>query len=119
MIKICTENDLERIADKTVYDYIKTLLTTIIYSNMDLCPDLSMEEIGAIYYVEKAEEFNDYKQFGFSVPITERRFEWLTLFGGYYVDACVIFDNDRGSNIISTKENFIKAGIIDEHYEFD
>lgn len=119
MIKICSESDLERITEKTVYDYIRTLLTTIIYANMDLCPNLSIEEIGAIYFAESTEDLHDFQQFGFITPLAENRFEWFTTFGGIYADGCIILDNDRGMNIIAEKKYFIKAGIIDEYYEFD
>lgn len=67
MIEILTPDDVSKIKDCYIAEYIKNLLTQT--------SDCSLETVGGIFYVENEKDFDNYKKFGLSSKITESRFE--------------------------------------------
>ena len=109
MIKIVKPDDINKVSDTSVIQYIKDLLNTVQKS---YCANDSIEAVGAIYYFEDIEDFDEYKEIGLSVPITESRFEWVLDIGNGYSDGCIVINNDYVINIISKTDCFKERGYI-------
>lgn len=107
MIKITKPEDLEKIHDKNVKRYIHILLYYTLNEYKKYCPDSSIEEIGAIFLLESKSDFALYSEMGLSLPITEKRFEWIeSIENGLYCNGCIVIDNDTAINIIGKREYF-------------
>ena len=96
---------MAEIDDKTIIPYIKNLLSNIQKAH---CPDLSLESVGAIYFLENEKDFDDFKKFGLSSPLCEERFEWIEKIGNGYSDGCIVINNDFAINLIGKSEFFNK-----------
>lgn len=107
MIEILTPDDVSKIKDCYIAEYIKNLLTQT--------SDCSLETVGGIFYVENEKDFDNYKKFGLSSKITESRFEWINLIGNDFLDGCIVLDNDRAINIVG-KADYFKKGVLNYEY---
>ena len=96
MIEILTPDDVSKIKDCYIAEYIKNLLTNLLTQTSDCL----LETVGGIFYVENEKDFDNYKKFGLSSKITESRFEWIDLIGNDFLDGCIVLDNDRAINIV-------------------
>ena len=104
MIKILRTEDLNKITDKIVFNYISDLLQYLLKTyEVD-----SIERFGAIFYIEAKIDFAKYKEFCLSAPLLESRFEWIEDIGNGYVNGCVVIDNDTAINLIGKKYLFEK-----------
>lgn len=66
MIEILTPDDVSKIKDCYIAEYIKNLLTNLLTQTSDC----SLETVGGIFYVENEKDFDNYKKFGLSSKIT-------------------------------------------------
>jgi hypothetical protein len=104
MKKIEKYSDLEGIKEETVYGYVKNLLEELFETyEVD-----SIEEYGAIFFIEKEEELLQHREFYLSLPLREQRFEWIDEVGNGYVNGCIVIDNERAINLIGKAEYFTK-----------
>lgn len=111
MIEILTPDDVSKIKDCYIAEYIKNLLTNLLTQTSDC----SLETVGGIFYVENEKDFDNYKKFGLSSKITESRFEWINLIGNDFLDGCIVLDNDRAINIVG-KADYFKKGVLNYEY---
>lgn len=111
MIEILTPDDVSKIKDCYIAEYIKNLLTNLLTQ----ASDCSLETVGGIFYVENEKDFDNYKKFGLSSKITESRFEWIDLIGNDFLDGCIVLDNDRAINIVG-KADYFKKGVLNYEY---
>ena len=111
MIEILTPDDVSKIKDCYIAEYIKNLLTNLLTQTSDC----SLETVGGIFYVENEKDFDNYKKFGLSSKITESRFEWIDLIGNDFLDGCIVLDNDRAINIVG-KADYFKKGVLNYEY---
>ena len=105
MIEILTPDDVSKIKDCYIAEYIKNLLTNLLTQTSDC----SLETVGGIFYVD------NYKKFGLSSKITESRFEWIDLIGNDFLDGCIVLDNDRAINIVG-KADYFRKGVLNYEY---
>lgn len=105
MIEILTPDDVSKIKDCYIAEYIKNLLTNLLTQTSDC----SLETVGGIFYVENEKDFDNYKKFGLSSKITESRFEWIDLIGNDFLD------NDRAINIVG-KADYFRKGVLNYEY---
>lgn len=110
MIKITKPEDLEKIHDENIKPYIAALLGYIL---KEYSPDSSTNEIGAIFLLESESDYvlSDYvlyEEMGLSMPLSEKRFEWIEPVEHDYYNGTIVIDNDRAINIIGRKEYFEK-----------
>lgn len=105
MIVITKADDLAKIKENTIIPHIKILLSNI---QKAYCPDCSLESVGAIYFLENEKDFDDFKKFGLSFPLCEKRFECIEEICNGYSDGCIIINNDFAINIIGKSEFFNK-----------
>ncbi len=104
MKKIEKYSDLEGIKEEVVYVYVKNLLEELFETyEVD-----SIEEFGAIFFIEKEEELLQHREFYLSLPLREQRFEWIDEVGNGYVNGCIVIDNERAINLIGKAEYFTK-----------
>lgn len=105
MIKITKSADLEKINDENIKPYIAALLGYIL---KEYSPDSSLEEIGAIFLLESESDYVLYSEMGLSMPLSEKRFEWIEPVERDYCNGAIVIDNDRAINIIGRKKYFEK-----------
>lgn len=102
MIKIQRALDLKRIKNKYLQKYISDLLQYLFKTyEVD-----NIERFGAIFYIEAKVDFDKFKEFHLSAPLSESRFEWIEDVGNGYVNGCVVIDNDTAINLVGKKELF-------------
>ena len=106
MVKITCLEDLEQIAELEIVPYIRNLLEYLLREYKEYCPNGSIETIGAIYFIDSKSDLDKHLELGLSMPIDERRFEWIEYIGTNFVNSCIVLDNDRAINIIGRKEYF-------------
>ena len=111
MKRIVSAGDIGALDDSPVSLLVKTLYHTILTAYIEDCSDLSIEKVGALFIIEKAEDLDDFQGFGLSRPLTEDRIEYCNDYGDY-VDCCIILNNDYAVNLIGNKEYFRKKGLI-------
>ncbi len=111
MKRIVSADDIGTLDDSPVSLLVKTLYHTILATYREDCSDLSIEKVGALFIIEKAEDLDDFQGFGLSRPLTEDWIEYCNDYGEY-VDCCIILNNDYAVNLIGNKEYFRKKGLI-------
>lgn len=111
MIEILTPDDVSKIKDCYIAEYIKNLLTNLLTQTSDCL----LETVGGIFYVENEKDFDNYKKFGLSSKIIESRFEWIDLIGNDFLDGCIVLDNDRAINIVG-KADYFRKGVLNYEY---
>ncbi len=95
MIKITCKDDLDLIADVCIKKHIENQLNYLLNTYKEECSESSIESIGAIFYVEKNSDFDDYKQCGVSSPIKEERFEYIERIANRYYRGLIAIDNEK------------------------
>lgn len=105
MIKITQLTDLTKIPDKEIIPYIRQLYERISAEYNDHRPN-GIESIGAIFFITSRADLDKYSELGLSMPIDERRFEWIDDIEYGFVDACIVLDNDTAINLIGKRECF-------------
>ncbi|MCH5183003.1 MAG: hypothetical protein J1E00_02410 [Oscillospiraceae bacterium] len=105
MIKIVKPEDLQNISDTEVFPYIQNLLDSLLKEYAVYCPGSSIERIGAIFLLERAEDLELYAEMGLCSPIQQNSFEWIEDIGGY-CNGCIVLDTDRAINIIGKSTIF-------------
>lgn len=105
MIKITITADLENLqnAPKAIKNYISELLDNLLSECYEYCADCSIAAIGAIFFMENLQDFNNHADLGLPLPLEHERIEWVTAFEDYCV-ICYVIDNDRAINLVCTKE---------------
>ena len=109
MIKIVKPKDLQNISDTEVFPYIHNLLDSLLKEYAAYCPNSSIERIGAIFLLERAEDLELYAEMGLCSPVQQNSFEWIEDIGGY-CNGCIVLDTDRAINIIGKKIYFEYIG---------
>ena len=94
MIEILTPDDVSKIKDCYIAEYIKNLLTNLLTQTSDC----SLETVGGIFYVEN-----------------EKDFEWINLIGNDFLDGCIVLDNDKAINIVG-KADYFRKGVLNNEY---
>ena len=106
MIKVQQVQDLVKISDKTAFQYISNLL----YSLLKNYKSDNINKFGSIYYIESKADFGEHKAFNLSMPLSEKRFEWIEDIGNGYINGCVVINNGTAINLIGKRylfEDFI------------
>ena len=105
MIKIITTADLENLqnAPKVIKKYISELLDNLLSEYYEYCADCSISAIGAIFFMEDLQDFDNHADLGLPLPLEHERIEWITAFEDYCV-ICYVIDNDRAINLVCCKE---------------
>ena len=106
MIKITCKKDLALVTDTYINKRIEKQLNCLMNTYTEECSEGSIESIGAIFYVEKSSDFDDYTQFGLSLPITEERFEYIELLEDGYYKGLILIDNEKIIELIGKKSAF-------------
>lgn len=106
MIKIICVKDLDSVTDTCIKKHIEIQLKYLLNTYIEECSEGSIESIGAIFYVEKSSDFDDYTQFGLSSPITEKRFEYIELLEDGYCKGLIVIDNEKVIELIGNKSAF-------------
>ena len=117
MIKITCKNDLDLVADVCIKKHIENQLNYLLNTYKDECSEGSIESIGAIFYVEKSSDFDNYTQFGLSSPITEERFEYIERIANRYYKGLIAIDNEKIIEIYgeeSVFESILKGDFLIE-----
>ncbi len=107
MIKITCRNDLDSVADTCIKKHIESQLKYLLKIYTEECSEGSIESIGAIFYVEKPSDFDEYTQLGLSSPINEERFECIELLEDGYYKGLIVIDNEKVFELIGKKSAFI------------
>lgn len=102
MIKVQERKDIELIKDQFIYVYIENLLE-YLFKTYEVN---TIESYGAIFYIEKKEDFLQHSELFLSSPLYEDRFEWIDHIGNGYVNGIIILDNQRVINLIGKIELF-------------
>lgn len=108
MIKIIREEDLSKIKEYDIRQYVSRLLKQLLAEYQDYCTDGTIYSIGAFYVLESANEINNYQEIGLFSPITKTSYEWIDDFNCEYSNMCIVIDTDRAVNIIGKTEYFKK-----------
>lgn len=106
--KITTKNDIIKINNNFVREYIRNLIEYLLKEYQEYCTDGSISSIGAIFYVEKIEELEQYSDFGLSTPIIKSDFEWVDNIGNGYSNGCIVLSADTAINIIAVSSIYKK-----------
>lgn len=106
MIKIVKSDDISKISDSEIRPYIENLFN---YLSETFCANSSVEAVGAIYYLENEDDFNNYEEIGLFSPICENRFEWIDEIDDDYSDGCIVLNNSHAVNLIGRTEYFKEA----------
>ena len=106
MIKITCIKDLDSVTDTCIQKHIESQLKYLLNTFTEECSEGSIESIGAIFYVEKNSDIEDYKQLGISSPITEERFEWIEEISNEYYRGLIIINNSKAIELVGRKSVF-------------
>ena len=108
MIVINTVQDVKQIKEKHIAEYIENLVKYILdqYNDKKHRFD-SLERIGAIFFIESFEDLDNYKKFGLSSPITDKRFESIDDIGEY-CNGTIVINNEFTITLIGKSKYFEK-----------
>lgn len=100
MIKVTERKDLKSLSSyPKAYDYISKLLEDLLCDYKEYCADCSIRAIGAIYYMERLEDFKNYKALGLEQSIQDTIIEWTNVKEDICV-ICIVVSNDYAINIV-------------------
>ncbi len=100
MIKVTERKDLNGlISYPKAYDYIRDLLEDLLCEYSEYCADCSIRAFGAIYFMERLEDFKNYKALGLEQSIQDTIIEWTNVKGDICV-ICIVISNDYAINIV-------------------
>ena len=106
VIRITCVKDLDSVTDTCIKKHIESQLKYLLNTYIEECSEGSIESIGAIFYVEKNSDIEDYKQFGVSSPITEERFECIEEISNEYYRGLIVINNSKAIELIGRKSVF-------------
>ena len=109
MIKILNLQDIDKIPEKTVVPYVYSLMKHILNAYDS---NSSIESVGAVYFMENANDLNNYQDLGLHGPIQEEIFEYICPINEDYSDGCIVINNDFAINIIARTEYFYRSEVI-------
>lgn len=117
MIKISTKDDLQKVNNKYVQEYIKDLLKYLLNEYQEYCTDGSISSVGAIFYIEEAQDLEQYHEMGLYSPVNKLSFEWIMDIGNEYKNGCIVISTDFAINVIASNSIFRKVlEDKNEHY---
>lgn len=100
MIKITEKADLKRLSSyPKAYKYIRKLLEDLLSDYNEHCADCSIRAIGAIYFMECLNDFEDFKSLGLEQSLQDTIIEWTNVKADICV-ICVVISNDYAINIV-------------------
>lgn len=91
MIVIKNTDDLSKLKNTHLKNYIKSLLLRIFDEYQVECVD---EQIGTIYYIETIEELKNGMNFGLTKRLTESRFEMIEEIGDGFSHGIIVVTNE-------------------------
>lgn len=106
VIRITCVKDLDSVTDSCIKKHIESQLKYLLNTYKEERSEGSIESIGAIFYVEKSSDFDNYTQFGLSSPITEKRFECIVELPNEYYRGLIIINNSKAIELIGRKSVF-------------
>lgn len=112
MLKILTLADTQKINDSFLRQYTYRLTKQILYEYRDYCSG-SLEDVGAIFILERSSDLGLFPEMGLSSPLIESRFEWVEYIGNRYCNGCIVITNDTTINIIAKKSIFKQIGVTE------
>lgn len=100
MIKITEKADLKRLLSyPKAHKYISKLLEGLLCDYSEYCADCSIRAIGAIYYMESIEDFENHKALGLEQSIQDTIIEWTNVKEDICV-ICIVISTDYAINIV-------------------
>ena len=112
MIRITEKDDLKGLAGyPKAYVYISTLLDDLLCDYSEYCADRSIQAIGAIYFMESIEDFDNYTALGLEQSIQDTIIEWTNIKDDICV-ICIVISTDYAINIVcetALYQEFIKG----------
>lgn len=107
MIMVTEREDLKGLTNYTkAHDYISSLLEDLLCDYKEYCADCSIRAIGAIYFMERLEDFKDYKALGLEQSIQDTIIEWTNVKEDICV-ICIVISTDYAINIICENALYI------------
>ncbi len=106
MIKISKTEDIPKISNTYVRQYVEKLFCHLIDVYKEECTDGNLDSVGAIFFVESKEEFIHPESFGLVNPITESSFEYIDEIGEGFSVGVIVTNNSFAITIISETTNF-------------
>lgn len=104
MIIIHSKQDLSKIKNQHLKQYVNTFLDRLLFELKNSTDDI--DSIGVIFILENSKDFNNYKAFGLSSPIRESRFEYIETLSFGYCNGCIVLNNSEAINIIGKYSYF-------------
>lgn len=86
--------------------HIRNLFNQIASAYKEDSTKLDLDSIGAIFFVSSAEDFERYEEFGLSSPISEKRFEEITVENGI-ATGIIVLTNSKAITIVGSLPSFI------------
>ena len=100
MIKVTARENLNSLTSyPKAYDYISKLLEDLLCDYKEYCADCSIRAIGAIYFMERLEDFKNYKALGLGQNIQDAVIEWTCVKEDICV-ICIVISTDYAINIV-------------------
>lgn len=100
MIKITEKADLKRLSSyPKAYKFISKLLEDLLCDYSEYCADCSIRAIGAIYFMECLNDFEDYKSLGLEQSLQDTIIEWTNVKDDICV-ICIVISTDYAINIV-------------------
>lgn len=104
MIKITEKADLKGLLSyPKAHKYISKLLEDLLCDYSEYCADGSIRAIGAIYFMECLNDFEDYKSLGLEQSLQDTIIEWTNIQEDICV-ICVVISNDYAINIVCERD---------------
>lgn len=104
MIKITEKADLKRLSSyPKAHKYISKLLEDLLCDYSEYCADCSIRAIGAIYFMECLNDFEDYKSLGLEQSLKNTIVEWTNIQEDICI-ICVVISNDYAINIVCERD---------------
>ena len=100
MIRITERDDLKGLKSyPKAYDYISALLDDLLCDYSEYCADRSIRAIGAIYFMESIEDFDNYTALGLEQSIQDTIIEWTNIKDDICV-ICIVISTDYAIDIV-------------------
>lgn len=103
MIEIKTPDDVKKIKDKNIREYVSDFVSDILETNS---PNTSLENVGTVFFLEDNSDIEKIAEMGINVPKTVDRYDLIGEVEKDFINACLVINNDFAINIIGQKEFF-------------
>lgn len=104
MIKIAEKADLKRLSSyPKALKHISKLIEDLLNDYSEYCADCSIRAIGAIYFMECLNDFEDYKSLGLEQSLKNTIVEWTNIQEDICI-ICVVISNDYAINIVCERD---------------